>query len=105
MKKIIISVVIFVIVVVGIGLVSYSIYFSPEESVEVVESLTIIDQECQENNGVWFAEYNECEYVGKTWCDEVSGEFLECESACRHDPNAGFCTMQCVPVCKFWLTQ
>ncbi len=57
--------------------------------------------ECSEADGTWLAEHSECEYVGRDWCEERGGEFLECESACRHDPEAEICTMQCVIVCKF----
>lgn len=55
---------------------------------------------CEEAEGTWLAEHNECEYVSAEWCDENGGEFMECESACRHDEEAEICTMQCVLVCK-----
>jgi hypothetical protein len=57
--------------------------------------------DCLTNNGTWLEQYQECEYIGQTWCDNVNGEFKECESACRHDPAAELCTLQCVPVCEF----
>lgn len=56
---------------------------------------------CQDNNGTWLEEYMECEYVGQKWCIDVGGVFDECTSACRHNPGAELCTMQCVPVCVF----
>ena len=59
------------------------------------------DTGCEESGGTWLPEHNECEYTGKQWCDEKDGEWKECESACRHDPEAEMCTMQCVPVCQF----
>ncbi len=55
---------------------------------------------CQESGGNWLWEHQECEYIGEEFCDQIGGIFLPCESACRHDPDADFCTMQCVPVCK-----
>jgi len=55
---------------------------------------------CDKEGGNWLAEYDECEYVGRDWCEQQNGQFLECESACRHDPDAEFCTLQCVPVCQ-----
>lgn len=55
--------------------------------------------DCLQNNGKWLKEFNECEYIDKEWCDQKGGEFFECQSACRHDPEANFCTEQCVPVC------
>ncbi len=55
---------------------------------------------CEAEGGNWLAEYEECEYIGRDWCEQQGGKFLECESACRHDPNVAVCTMQCVPVCQ-----
>jgi hypothetical protein len=56
---------------------------------------------CGQNNGTWLEKYKECEYASREWCGAAGGHFDECESACRHEPNPGPCTMQCVPVCKF----
>jgi len=57
---------------------------------------------CEEHQGIWLEDYMECEYPdSKEWCLEAGGQFLECESACRNDPEAEICTMQCVIVCKF----
>jgi hypothetical protein len=59
-------------------------------------------QSCARHNGTWLEQYQECEYASKEWCAAEGGQFDECASACRHDPNlARPCTMQCVPVCKF----
>jgi len=58
-------------------------------------------QSCQKNSGAWLADYQECENVTKEWCENSSGIFFECESACRHNPQAEICTLQCIPVCKF----
>ncbi len=63
--------------------------------------LVRIESECTQGGGNWLAEYKECEYLSKEWCDENGGEFKECESACRNDPEAEICTMQCVIVCQF----
>ena len=60
-----------------------------------------VSGQCEGAGGAWLSEYNECEYAGREWCDEKGGEWNECESACRHDPEAEICTLQCVPVCKF----
>ncbi len=56
---------------------------------------------CEERGGTYLEEHGECEYVSEDFCDELGGEFYECESACRHDPDYPdvICTMQCVPVC------
>ncbi len=56
--------------------------------------------DCLKNNGNWLEQYRECEYSSQTWCDQAGGVFKECESACRHDPQAQMCTLQCVPVCQ-----
>lgn len=56
--------------------------------------------DCQKNSGTWLAQYRECEYISKDWCDRFGGMFNECESACRHNPQAEVCTLQCVPVCE-----
>jgi hypothetical protein len=59
-------------------------------------------QSCARHNGTWLEQYRECEYASKEWCGTEGGQFDECASACRHDPNLERpCTMQCVPVCKF----
>lgn len=63
--------------------------------------LTSIKASCEAVNGIWLAEYNECEYVSEEWCNQNNGLWHECESACRHDPEAEICTMQCVTVCRF----
>lgn len=64
-----------------------------------------LEESCQEAQGQWLPEYQECEYASAEWCAANNGEFLECESACRHsfDPEV-ICTMQCVPVCKLGLS-
>ncbi|MBN2096320.1 hypothetical protein JW752_02870 [Candidatus Peregrinibacteria bacterium] len=56
---------------------------------------------CKEAGGNWLSEYNECEYGSREWCEEAGGTYSECESACRHDPDAEICTLQCVMVCQF----
>ena len=56
---------------------------------------------CESAEGTWLPDSNECEYISKEKCDELGGEFKECESACRNDPNAEICTLQCVIVCQF----
>lgn len=56
---------------------------------------------CEAAGGNWLAEFEECEYISDNWCQENEGMFEACASACRHQPEAQVCTMQCVPVCKF----
>ena len=62
---------------------------------------------CESDGGIWLDEYRECEGLSVDWCikaestfSEIRGlSFNECASACRHNPEADMCTMQCVPVC------
>jgi|GEM_PF-1876502 len=56
---------------------------------------------CVDTKGEWSAEWKECGGVDKTWCEANGGRFEECGSACRHDPKAEMCTMQCVIYCDF----
>ncbi|HXV51141.1 MAG TPA: hypothetical protein VD689_03340, partial [Nitrosopumilaceae archaeon] len=55
---------------------------------------------CERYGGNWLEEYRECEYISPQQCSLMGGEFSECESACRHDPTAEICTLQCVFVCS-----
>jgi hypothetical protein len=57
--------------------------------------------ECEAAEGTWVGEANECEYISQEKCEELGGTFNECASACRNDPEAEICTMQCVLVCEF----
>lgn len=56
---------------------------------------------CRNHEGTWIEEHKECEYLSKDNCDSYGGVFEECTSACRHDPEAQMCTLNCVPVCSF----
>jgi len=67
--------------------------------VEPVDLPLPVDSQCKKYDGEWLSEWNECEYVSEPQCIAMNGDYYECESACRHDPNAEVCTEQCVPVC------
>jgi len=54
---------------------------------------------CQQDGGNWLSEFNECELISSEQCSIMGGTFKECESACRHNPDAEICTLQCVSVC------
>lgn len=54
---------------------------------------------CQKYGGNWLEEFNECESISLEQCSIMNGTFKECESACRHMPDAEICTKQCVQVC------
>ena len=67
--------------------------------VEEIDPMFENEVQCVTNGGQWLAEFSECEYISENQCTQMGGEFKECESACRHDPNAEICTEQCVQVC------
>jgi len=56
---------------------------------------------CTLNSGKWLSEYNECEGISRTACEQTGGFFEECASACRHNPDAEICIAMCVAVCKY----
>ena len=57
--------------------------------------------DCISNQGIWLFQSNECEGIDKATCEKIGGTFNECASACRNDPKAEVCTMQCVIICQF----
>jgi hypothetical protein len=57
-------------------------------------------QACRDAGGRWLADYDECEYVRRSWCEKRGGTYNSCASACRNNPDAELCTQQCVPVCS-----
>ncbi len=56
---------------------------------------------CLNMGGKWIASAEECEGLSEEVCGILGGEFDPCASACRNDPEAEICTMQCVMVCSF----
>jgi hypothetical protein len=56
---------------------------------------------CLQNSLTWLEEFNECEFISQETCESLNGEFVECGSACRHDPEAEYCIQMCVPYCDF----
>lgn len=56
---------------------------------------------CLSFDGSWLSETRECEGMSKEQCETLGGTFNECASACRNNPEAEVCTMQCVIVCQF----
>ncbi|MGM5483063.1 MAG: putative hemolysin [Nanobdellota archaeon] len=69
----------------------------PENETNIKSDLA---KNCEDNGGKWLEQFNECEGIGNESCQEMGGNFNQCASACRNDPNATVCTMQCVPVCE-----
>lgn len=60
-----------------------------------------MQSECKDAGGNWLSESKECEGITQEQCTIMNGEFNECASACRNNPNAQACTLQCVQVCQF----
>ena len=91
-----------VLAILGVIFLAYKFLWATKPEAQVDPMQTIADSCVKDAKGNWLAEYKECEYPSKEWCDSNGGKFNECESACRHnsDPLAP-CTMQCVIVCKF----
>ncbi|MFC2162672.1 Kazal-type serine protease inhibitor domain-containing protein [Candidatus Altiarchaeota archaeon] len=56
---------------------------------------------CNDLGGKWLEAPKECEGISKDDCEANGGSHNECASACRNDPNAEICTLQCVLVCSF----
>jgi hypothetical protein len=56
---------------------------------------------CLSFDGNWLEESQECEGMAESQCAASGGTFNECASACRNNPEAEMCTMQCVVVCDF----
>lgn len=79
----------------------FLVYFALPKDREAFD-LQKLAEACRQHNGKWVALHRECESSDKDWCIGAGGQFDECASACRHnpDPNAP-CTLQCVPVCMF----
>lgn len=61
------------------------------------------EHECEEHGWTWneWYSFDECLWVDKLVCEEIWWSFNECASACRNNPEAEMCTMQCVQVCEF----
>ncbi len=56
---------------------------------------------CESAEGTWLPDSSECENLSKESCENIGGTYNECASACRNDPEAEICTLQCILVCQF----
>lgn len=56
-------------------------------------------EQCTSMGGTWTG--YDCTGIDSNQCQEIGGTFNECASACRNNPEAEMCTMQCVVVCEF----
>lgn len=71
------------------------------EKIEEDKKINLTQTSCEAINGVWFIYNQTCEvnHLSEGDCRSLGGEFNECNSACRHNPEAEVCTMQCVITC------
>jgi hypothetical protein len=80
-------------------------YPVPDETGEGIQETIVIGttnkEACESAEGTWIESAQECEGLSAEYCQEIGGNFNECASACRNDPDAQICTMQCVLVCEF----
>jgi hypothetical protein len=60
-----------------------------------------IAEACLEAGGIYVAEHVECEQISEQTCTDMGGEFDECGSPCRHEPEDVVCAAMCVPLCTF----
>lgn len=74
-------------------------YYDPAGG--TVETGKTSDQLCVSFGGEWSVEFSECLGISGEMCTEIGGTWNECASACRNNPDAEVCTMQCVQVCEF----
>lgn len=72
-----------------------------ETFVEDIPQNITIEEKCENLGGEWLGQFSECEGISQEDCEQMGGNFDNCASACRNDPNATVCTMQCVMVCSF----
>jgi len=59
------------------------------------------EEKCRSKSGKWLEESKECENIVEVECESIGGTFNPCASACRNNPEAKICTLQCVLVCEF----
>jgi len=55
---------------------------------------------CISQGGTFDKTYRECGGISESQCANIGGTFVSCGSACRHNPKAEMCTMQCVIYCQ-----
>ncbi len=77
-----------------------------EEPVEEVKEIELSPRSahfkasCERKGGKFLDEHEECENIDQYSCKYIGGNYLSCASACRHNPDAEICTLQCVEVCE-----
>lgn len=58
---------------------------------------------CLESNLDWSDQYQECstngDRIDPSQCQQLGGNFVGCDSPCRHNPLAKTCIQSCVQTC------
>lgn len=87
--------------VVVFGLSVLSLDVEAQVEVNYDKKIIAIDYQdiCEEAGGDYDLENGECGGVDQSTCQAIGGSFDSCASACRNDPSAQMCTLQCVKVC------
>ena len=87
-----------IVLVIILILVGAYMYSNKTEAPVVSDSMM---SACTDAGGNYDAVFKECTMIGAEQCVAIGGTFNECASACRNDPSAEMCTLQCVQVCEF----
>jgi len=82
----------------AISIAEYTVIFHVEKAPVVTAGAEGV--KCTESGGLWNATHKECGGIDANKCSAIGGIFNECGSACRHNPNAEMCTLQCVQYCQ-----
>ncbi|MEM4756060.1 MAG: hypothetical protein QW594_02915 [Candidatus Woesearchaeota archaeon] len=68
---------------------------------ETPKTASSLQETCKRHGGIWISQAYECEGISQEQCTAMGGKYNECASACRNNPQAQMCTLQCVVVCSF----
>jgi hypothetical protein len=93
-----------IVIVLVLGLVGTAVFLIKKSKTDTPSDVVVRTMDfdyCGVQNGLWINQYKECEGISKEFCQSRGGYFNECASACRHNPEATICTMQCVPICEY----
>jgi len=72
------------------------------DNAKIISTFKFLNQKnaCQTNGGIWDEQYQECGGITKEVCGKIGGEWVECGSPCRHEPNAKYCIQSCALYCQ-----
>jgi len=99
--KIVLTVFIILVIVVCFSFLIVSQLYKPKTNKILPLGDSFAVEKCIAYHGEWVSDSKECENISSEDCLSNGGYFNECASACRNNPEATVCTMQCVPVCEY----